>query len=505
MYLWRKVDGLLNGTTMYRLMVYVLSVWVLLAIAFSFAGVLQYSWTGLGLSLVLAIASCYLANLVFSWVWNVSTNSESWLITALIVSCIMPQATTAPRIAGVIAAGCAAMAAKFIVAFHGKHVFNPAAFGAVVAGWVGLAYAGWWIGTPVMLPFVLIGGLLIVRKIRRFVLVSTFIGVSLVVTVIMTLMHNAAPLDALRLAIGSGPLIFLATVMMTEPSTMPPRRSMQVVYAAITAILFATHFGHGIWAVTPHFALILGNVFSFAVSPKRRLRLQLTEKRQLGPNLYDFVFTPHAPLAFHAGQYLEWTLPHPHADDRGNRRTFTIASSPTEDTVHLGVKFYNPSSSFKRALLAMEPGQQLWAGHLTGDFILPDNPAQKMIWIAGGIGITPFRSMAQYIVDSKQQHDIVLFYAIADPQEQAYSEVFVQAKAYGLRLVPILGAKEIPANWHGLTGFLTPDIINQEVPDYTERHFYMSGPNAMVTNYRTMAKKMGVPRGHIVTDYFPGY
>jgi ferredoxin-NADP reductase/Na+-translocating ferredoxin:NAD+ oxidoreductase RnfD subunit len=505
MMLVRKIDGLLNGTTMYRLIVYVLSIWIALALAFSFTGVLQYSWTGLGLSLVVAVGSCYLANLVLSWVWNVTTNTESWLITALILCCIMPQATTTARIAGIIVAGCAAMAGKFILAWHGKHVFNPAALGAVVAGMVGLAYAGWWIGTPIMLPFVVIGGLLIVRKIRRFTLVATFIGISLATTAVMSVLQGNDLIASLRLAALSGPLVFLATVMLTEPSTLPPRRSMQLVYAVLTGVLFSTHLGDGIWAVTPHMALLLGNVFSFAVSPKRRLRLQLKAKHQLGPNIYDYEFITETPLAFKPGQYLEWTLPHAHTDDRGNRRTFTIASSPTEKTFHLGVKFYNPSSSFKRALFAMEPGQQLWAGHLTGDFTMPDNPRQKMVWVAGGIGVTPFRSMAQYMVDIKQQRDVVLFYAIADPQEIAYEAVFDEAKKYGLRLVPVLAAKEVPPSWKGLTGFLNPELIRAEVPDYAARYFYLSGPNAMVANYTLLVQKMGVSRRHIVTDYFPGY
>jgi ferredoxin-NADP reductase len=505
MQLVRKIDSLLNGITMYRLVVYVLSLWAAIALAFSAVGVLQYSLTGLGLSLLLAVTSCYLANMVLSWAWNVRTNTESWLITALILFCIMPPATTSQRFAGVVAAACAAMACKFMVAIHGKHLFNPAAFGAIIAGLLGLAYAGWWIGTPVMLPFVVAGGLLIVRKIRRFAMVSVFIGVSLAVAVLLALMQGQSVIDALLVTAVSGPLIFLGTVMLTEPSTLPPRRSLQLVYAAAVGVLFVTHPGSDWWRVTPQVALVLGNIFSYAVSPKRRVRLQLKERRQLAPNIFDFEFTMDTPLAYKAGQYLEWTLPHGHVDDRGNRRTFTVASSPTEQTMRLGVKFYNPSSSFKRALYAMEPGQQLWAGHLTGDFVLSDNPAQKMVWIAGGIGVTPFRSMAKYLIDTKQHRDVVLFYAIANADELAYMDIFTQAQEYGLKVVPVLAAQKPPANWQGLTGFVTPEIISKELPDYKTRHFYLSGPNAMVANYRAMIVGMGVPSRQITTDYFAGY
>lgn len=504
MQLIRKIDDMLNRITMYRLIVYVLSIYAALALAFSFAGVIHYSFFGLAASLGLVVVTCYVVNMVLSWVWSVGTNTESWLITALILFCIMPPATSVPRCAGIIAAASVAMAAKFMLALHGRHFFNPAAIGAVVAGWLGLSYASWWIGTPVMLPFVAVGGLLLVRKVRRFVVVGVFILISMIVTVGVAGMHGRPVLEVLRLAVLSGPIMFLATVMLTEPSTMPPRRSMQMAYASITALLFASQIGHGWWAVTPHMALVLGNGFSYAVSPKRRIRLQLKQKHQLASNIFDFEFTADAPLEHKPGQYLEWTLPHTRADDRGNRRTFTIASSPTEKTVHLGVKFYDPSSSFKRMLHAMEEGRQLWAGHVAGDFILPEDPAQPLAWVAGGIGVTPFRSMAKYLADTKQHRDIVLFYMVANAAELAYMDIFKQAEPYGLRVIPVV-ATQPPAGWHGLTGFLTPDVVTGQLPDYKNRQFYLSGPNAMVTNYRTMIIGMGVPRRHIVTDYFSGY
>jgi len=506
MYLTRKIDGWLNGITMYRLLVYVLGVYAAVGISFSFAGVLSYNAVGLLVSLVLALASCYLANLVLSWVWNIATNKESWLITALILFCIMPPASTNARIAGVIVAGCAAMAGKFLLAIHGKHLFNPAAFGAVAAALLGLAYAGWWIGTPAMLPLVVAGGLLVVRKTRRFAMVTAFIGVSLVVMVVVGILHDRAIGTVLTEAFTSWPLIFFATIMLTEPSTLPSNRPLQVIYAVLTGVLFSAQLHYGVFSTSPHMVLVLTNVFSYIVSSKGRMLLQLHEKKQAGSStVYDFAFTTPRPVAFKAGQYIEWTLPHAHADERGNRRTFSIASSPTERTVHLGVKFYKPSSSFKRALFELEAGSQLWAGHVAGDFVLPGDPSQKMVWLAGGIGITPFRSMAKYIIDTKQQCDIVLFYAVADPEELMYMDVFKEAAPYGLRVLPVLTVPDVPAGWTGLSGFITADTITSHIPDYADRRFYMSGPNAMTTAYRSMVRGMGVPASHIVTDYFSGY
>ncbi len=505
MYAARIVDRLLNGITMYRLVVYVLGVWAALGLAFSAGGVLHFSLVGLSISLLLALGVCYVANLLLSWIWNVGTNTESWLITALILFCIMPPATTASRIAGMIAAAAVAMGGKFIVAIHGRHIFNPAAFGAVAAGLLGLAYAGWWIGSAPLLPFVLAGGLLVVRKLRRMVVFGCFVAVALTMLTVVTMLSGGAVAEAVRLAVLSGPLVFFGTIMLTEPSTLPPRRDLQLIYAALIGVLFSAQLRWGVLSTTPHMVLVAGNIFSWAISSKRRIRLELHQKRQIGPRLYDYIFTVDARPPYQAGQYMEWTLPHAHADDRGNRRTFTIASSPTEDKVHLGVKFYEPSSSFKRALFAMEPGEQLWAGHITGDFVLPADTAQPLVWIAGGIGITPFRSMMQYMVDTKQRRDVVLFYAVSNPDELVYTEVADAAAVCGVRLIPVLTANGVPKGWNGLTGVLTADMIAKEVPDYATRHFYLSGPNAMVMNYRSLLHGMHIPRRRVTTDYFSGY
>ncbi|TGS45604.1 hypothetical protein EN822_27840, partial [bacterium M00.F.Ca.ET.179.01.1.1] len=82
---------------------------------------------------------------------------------------------------------------------------------------------------------------------------------------------------------------------------------------------------------------------------------------------FDFVFRSPRKLAFEAGQYLEWTLGLDRADNRGNRRYFTVASAPTEETVRLGVKFYPQSSAFKRGLMTMKPGSTIHAAQLAGN------------------------------------------------------------------------------------------------------------------------------------------
>src|ERR1700709_894999 len=142
----------------------------------------------------------------------------------------------------------------------------------------------------------------------------------------------------------------------------------------------------------------------------------------------DLNFVPQRKLAFAPGQYMEWTLGHSDTDNRGNRRYFTLASAPTENHIRVGVKFSPESSSFKQAMLAMDQHTEIVAGQLAGDFVLPRDPQQKCVFIAGGIGITPFRSMIKYLLDTGQHRPIVLFYASKTVSEFVYQDIFDQAQ-----------------------------------------------------------------------------
>jgi ferredoxin-NADP reductase len=293
--------------------------------------------------------------------------------------------------------------------------------------------------------------------------------------------------------------------MLTEPLTMPPSRLLRIAYASIVAFLFAPNIHLGTFYFSPELALLVGNIFVYLVSPKGRFMLTLIGKNKIADGTYEFVFMPDRPFTFKPGQYLEWTLGHRFSDDRGNRRFFTIASSPTEKTVRLGVKFYAPESSFKRALWNMEPSSVASASHIAGDFTLPHDKKKKLVFIAGGIGVTPFRSMVQYCMDTKDARSIVLLYSNKTASEIAYKDVFDKAeREIGMKTVYALTDVPVPVpDTH--TGFIDGALIAQEVPDFKERIFYLSGPHSMVTAFEKTLREMGVSRFHIKTDYFPGF
>jgi ferredoxin-NADP reductase len=243
------------------------------------------------------------------------------------------------------------------------------------------------------------------------------------------------------------------------------------------------------------------------VSPKFKLSLVFKKKTELGPGLYDFMFTGAERLSFTPGQYLEWTLGTEHADSRGNRRTFSIASAPNEDEIHIAIRVPEHTSKFKTALLALEPGKIITAGQLSGDFVLPKDFKQKVTLIAGGIGITPYVSMAQTMVKLKEHRDITLFYMITTPQDFCYQDLWAKAAEFGLKVVPVLGDASAPGAvaWTGLTGRLNEGVLKTSDSDYQKRRYYISGPPGLVDAYRRLLRSLSVSPRNIVTDHFSGY
>ncbi len=501
------VDRLLNRITMYRLTLYYLIFLLGAALTLAFAGVLHLDPYALLFSTAFLLAVCVFTNWVFAKAFAVAANTESVYISALILALIISPLGEYHDLWFLGWVAVWAMASKYIIAIHRKHLFNPVAFAVLLTYFAIDQSASWWVGDASMLPFVLLGGILIVRKIQRFDLVLSFLLTALATTVLFSLVGGNNPLMALQSTILYSPLVFFAFIILTEPLTTPPTAKLRLAYGVLVGFLFSPQFHIVSLYLTPEMAIVIGNLYSYLVSPKAKLMLTLKEKVQIAPNIFDFIFEPNRPLAFAPGQYMEWTLAHDEPDNRGNRRYFTLASSPTENALRIGIKFYESSSSYKQAMLAMKQDSQIMAGQLAGDFVLLDDPCQKCVFIAGGIGITPFRSMIQYLLDRHERRPIVLFYVNRTVDEIVYTDVLNRAlRELRIRTIYILtDPNQAPASWRWRVEHITPQMLAEEVPDYRNCIFYISGPSGMVNSYKKLLRQLDLPDSQIKTDFFPGF
>lgn len=500
------IDNFLNSITMYKLLSVSLSVMAGIAIIFSFFGLLPCTPLSLISSLVILSLVCFVVNYLIAKALNAPTGSESYIITALILFFLNAPILKTEDIFPTILVGIIAMASKYIFAIHKKHIFNPAAIASVIMGLLGFGNIIWWVGNTPLSPFSLILSLLIVKKIRRFGMFFTFLLTAIfTITIVSVVFNHTTIWQIIPEMFVSWPLIFFGGVMLTEPLTTPWTQKLRIAYGVLVGILFGSQFQFGPLYSTPELALVIGNVFTYIVNPKYRLALTLQKKNKLASNMYEFCFAPDRKIAFRPGQYFEWTLAHHRPDIRGNRRYFTIASSPTEETINLGVKIEEKRSSFKNRLIDLKPHDQIIASQLAGDFTFPEDTNRKLAFIAGGIGITPYRSMVQYLIDKKLNTNVVLLYSAPKQEELAYKTFFDEASSKAkFKVVYALTQEEsAPKDWTGIKGRLNEENIKQSVPDYQERVFYLSGPNVMVEAYKKLLKSMGVK--NIKTDYFPGF
>ncbi len=504
------IDRFLDRTTMYRLTVYYLVALLGIATIFSAGHILTFNPLDIAISVTAALATCLIGNEIAAAVFGATANTESSTITALIMALLIPPTYPMNIVAVVLASG-AAIASKYLLTVEKHHVFNPVAAGAVALALLTPFSVTWWVGSPWMLPFVALGGWAIVRKTQREDMVATFLVTFFAITTLSVLFTRpsfSSLTTAWIVGFVHSALIFFATVMFTEPLTSPGTKAGRRWFAVATALLYATPqvplFGQ---VFTPEMALVLANFGAFLLWPHYRYTLTLAAKKILAKDVYEFSFyLPEEKITYRPGQFMEWTLPHSSVDNRGNRRYFSLSSAPTEKTVSFAIKYYDPPSSYKRTLVAMEPGGSIIATDVAGDFTLPKKLSQPLVFVAGGIGVAPFRSMLKAIVDRGERANLTILYVNRHADEIAYNDLFIRAAGLGVKTYYILtDAKSLPPGWKGGVGHVDAKMIAQLVPDYQRASFYLSGPQPMVEAAASALANLSVPDKQIVTDFFPGY
>ena len=205
-------------------------------------------------------------------------------------------------------------------------------------------------------------------------------------------------------------------------------------------------------------------------------------------------------IAYKAGQYMLYTLPV--EDQKGNSRPFSISSAPSEDFLMLTTKL--TGSPFKEKLSSLIEGESINAKGPFGRFLMEF--ADRHIMIAGGIGITPFRSMIKNALDIGMKTEMVLLYSNKIPEEIAYREELEawDGRNKHLKVVhTITRPDESGEAWAGRVGRIDEKMIREFAKG--DEIFYVCGPPALVTSMLETLKKMNIPESRIRSESFVGY
>jgi len=235
------------------------------------------------------------------------------------------------------------------------------------------------------------------------------------------------------------------------------------------------------------------------------IQLRFVRRLREAENAESFYFQSESPLHFQAGQFLHYTLPLSESDNRGSARSFTIASAPSEPLVRLTTRMGEPPSSFKHALAQLVPGNVVEANGPYGQFVYHhvDRPA---VFIAGGIGITPFRAMLGDLAASPRVAGITLLYSNSTA-DIAFRTFLDSVAAAWPRVRVVYTVTRPDLTWRGPTGRIDKRFIQHHVPEADAKRamFYVCGPTGFVQAMHGLLADMGVESSRIREEGFPGY
>ncbi|MCA9329712.1 FAD-dependent oxidoreductase [Candidatus Saccharibacteria bacterium] len=208
--------------------------------------------------------------------------------------------------------------------------------------------------------------------------------------------------------------------------------------------------------------------------------------------IQSLYFSTEQRLKYTAGQFIEMQVEHNNVDERGKTRWLTLSSSPCQDLICITTKFNKNSSSYKQALQLLLPGDRVMISQPMGDFVLPKDDRTPLVFIAGGIGITPYISMIRWLLDCNQTRNIQLIYSVSTKCELAFTDLINQ----DFIELTLRVAKD----------HLTAQKIVKIVKNITNKQLYIAGPEAMTESLvKQFYEKYNINQDRLITDYFLGY
>jgi ferredoxin-NADP reductase len=233
----------------------------------------------------------------------------------------------------------------------------------------------------------------------------------------------------------------------------------------------------------------------------------MLDREIMAGQMMAFRVTRPEGFNFLAGQFCLITVPDTGFQDAaGLRRPLSIASSPLEKHLLFTVRLTD--SAFKRTLREMPEGRPIDIEGPVGQFILPQDTEIPLVFLAGGVGVAPFRSMMRYVADAPTGHRVTVFYSSRVPEEALFLEEFeeIAGRLPFITVVTTITRPEQSATkWSGPTGRLTAQVIKERCKDWSRAIYYVSGPPVMVEGMRVMLGGMEIDQGHIKQEVWTGY
>lgn len=241
--------------------------------------------------------------------------------------------------------------------------------------------------------------------------------------------------------------------------------------------------------------------------PLAGFRTKLLSRTSVAEDTMAFHFARPSGFSFKAGQAADLTMLNPpETDSEGNIRTFSIASPPFEDQLTFATRMRD--TAFKRSLQVAPVGTEMHIASPTGSFTLHKNASKPAVFLAGGIGITPFLSVLRQADHDRLQHKLCLFYSNRRPEDAPFLDILHGLEKTNLNFRLIATMTEMARStreWKGNTGFINGAMLATQLESLQGPIYYVAGPTAMVAAMREMLVGAGVDEDDIRTEEFAGY
>lgn len=233
--------------------------------------------------------------------------------------------------------------------------------------------------------------------------------------------------------------------------------------------------------------------------------VKLIAKQEIANGTMAFHFEKPEGFEYRAGQFGDITLiDPPETDDEGNIRGFSLASAPSDDDLIMATRLRD--TAFKRVLKDLPLGSEVKLDAPYGDFTLHKTETTPAVFLIGGIGITPVRSMIAQATADKTSHSLTLLFSNKTPADAPFMadlEGFA-AKNPNFTFVPVM-TDVTPEQWDGEHGYIDGDMLKRHVSDLQAPIYYLAGPAAMVAAMRKVLVEAGINEDNIKTEEFSGY
>ncbi len=234
---------------------------------------------------------------------------------------------------------------------------------------------------------------------------------------------------------------------------------------------------------------------------------KLKRREEIAKGTMAFYFEKPPGFTYKAGQFADYTLVNPsETDAEGNIRGFSLASAPFEDELMAATRMRD--TAFKRVLKTMEIGTGLMVDAPYGSFTLHNNTKIPAVFLTGGIGVTPVRSIVLQATHDDLPHKIFLFDSNRRPEDAAFLKDLTEAQKRNPNFTfvgTMTKMEESDLEWHDETGLITRAMLSKYIDDLTTPIYYLCGPPAMVGAMRKILNEAGVDDDNIRTEEFSGY